>query len=638
MSMYRQLWFATLLSTLLALTGGLLASTLSARSYLTEQLHMKNMDNASALALSLSQGEPDKVSVSLVAAALFDSGHYELIRVTNPRGETLVELQAGAAEMQEVPAWFTRMLPIEAKPGYARISSGWKQFGNVTLVSHSRFAYRALWHSVLEMIAALAAAGVIGGLLATLVLRRIKRPLDDVINQARAITERRFVTIEEPSVPELRSLAAAMNSTVGRLKAMFEEEAARLEQVRREANCDALTGLFNREYFLAGLQACVQDEEIQGGSLLLIRVANLAETNRRLGRTATDDLLRRIGNAIADHAAAYPNSLAARLNGADFALLLPASAGLPAHPEQLLQAINHAADGYLDALPAAYIGQGDFNHGGDVGALLAGVDNTLICAEAAGDAAPRVTSDGIDADAPRSNEQWQQLLRHALDNRWLRLVTFPVADFSNRLIHHDCPLRLMFDERGGWLPAGRFIPIAERLGMTPDLDLTALELALEELRRHANITGLAVNMSATSLQSQDFRRNVRGLLGAQPDLAGKVWLDIAETSAFLHLESLQQLAAELAGSGVRIGLEHFGRQFSQIGRLHNMGLDYLKVEASFVRSIDSNPGNQAFLKGLATIAHGIGLQVYAQGVSSRAELDTLALLGFDGATGPAIKL
>jgi LapD/MoxY periplasmic domain len=61
MSMYRQLWLAIIISTLLSLAGGLVASMLSARSYLESQLAVKNTDNATALALSLSQGNPDPV-------------------------------------------------------------------------------------------------------------------------------------------------------------------------------------------------------------------------------------------------------------------------------------------------------------------------------------------------------------------------------------------------------------------------------------------------------------------------------------------------------------------------------------------------------------------------------------------------
>ena len=76
MSIYRQLWLAIIVSMLLALAGSMLATLLSARAYLEQQLEMKNADNASALALSLSQQAPDAVTLELTVAVLFDSGHY----------------------------------------------------------------------------------------------------------------------------------------------------------------------------------------------------------------------------------------------------------------------------------------------------------------------------------------------------------------------------------------------------------------------------------------------------------------------------------------------------------------------------------------------------------------------------------
>jgi len=163
MSMYRQLWLAIIASMLLALGGGLLASLLSARSYLESQLAIKNTDNATALALSLSQSNPDAVTVDLVTASLFDSGHYELVRVVDPLGKLVSERVAPEGEL-DAPQWFVQLMPIHSVPGQAQISNGWKQFGTVTLVSHTRFAYGALWKSAYEMALALSAAGLVGGI------------------------------------------------------------------------------------------------------------------------------------------------------------------------------------------------------------------------------------------------------------------------------------------------------------------------------------------------------------------------------------------------------------------------------------------------------------------------------------------
>ncbi len=636
MSMYRQLWLAMIVSMLLALGGSLLASMLSARGYLESQLSIKNTDNASALALSLSQSNPDAVTVELAVAALFDSGHYELIRVVDPLDKTLVERVAETGEI-DVPAWFVQALPIKAAPGIAQISKGWQQFGTITLISHSRFAYRALWNSAWQMMGALALAGLIGGFLGSIILRRLKTPLQAVIDQATAITERRFVTIAEPKVPELKQLATAMNATVVRLKAMFDEEAARLESVRREANFDPLTGLANRSYFMARLHQSLDDEDAPGGSLMLIRLADLAGINRRLGRTGTDDFLRRIGTCIGQCAEQRSLGLAARLNGADFAVILPGEASARTSAEALLKALIEAAAPFVAGEMVASIGAGKFAQSMEMGTVLARIDSALATAEAAGGNTVREAEASLDDELPRTAEQWSQMIHRALERNWVRLVSFPVADLSGRLLHRECPLRLMFDEKGEWLPAGRFLPIAERLKLTPALDLAAIALGLQELKVKPELTGLAINLSASSLEDATFREKLLALLRTERNAAFRLWLEIAEGGALKHLSMFRELCQELKAVGCRVGLEHFGRQFSRIGELHDLGLDYLKVDASFVHGIEGNTGNQAFLKGLCGIAHSIGLQVFAEGVTNNSEMEALKQVGFDGATGPAIK-
>lgn len=635
MSMFRQLWLAIIASTLMALAGSLLVSMLSARSYLESQLSIKNTDNATALALSLSQSNPDEVTVELVVASLFDGGHYELVRVTNPQGKTMSE-RLGSDTDLGAPTWFVQLLPIRAQSGQAQISSGWKQFGTVTLVSQSRFAYAALWKSAQEMVVALTLAGLAGGYMATLVLRRLRRPLNAVIDQAQAITERRFVTMEEPAVPELKKLAQAMNVTVARLKSMFDDEAKRLEGVRREANCDTLTGLANRSNFMSRLRDMVQAEHSAGGSVFIARVANLATVNQSLGRKDTDELLRAFGRGLLSVSERYPEALAARLNGADFAMLIPALNAPQRVAEELFSALTNEAQAYLPNSPSTWLGCGNFPPGVEMETILAQVDLALAAVEANGASGLKVVDLHVGEDAPKSTEEWSKLIHRALDQKWVRLVSFPVMSLDGKLVHRECPLRLMFDERGEWQPAGKFLPVAERLKLTPQLDLAAVSLGLDELEAKPQLTGLAINLSASSIYLPEFRADLKRLLKRRSGTS-RLWLEVAESGALSHFDAFKALCVDLRGVGCKLGLEHFGRQFSEIGRLHDLGLDYIKVDGSFVRGLDGNVGNQAFLKGLSTIAHSIGLQVIAEGVTSEADLMSLGPVGFDGATGPAVN-
>lgn len=635
MSMFRQLWLAIFASTLMALAGSLLVSMLSARSYLESQLSIKNTDNATALALSLSQSKPDDVMMELVVASLFDGGHYEVVKVTNPQGKTLVERLSTETDLG-APTWFAKLLPIRAQPGQAQISNGWSQLGVVTLVSQSRFAYTALWKSAKEMALALVLAGLAGGVMSSLVLRRLRRPLNAVIDQAQAITERRFVTMQEPAVPELQKLARAMNVTVARLKAMFDDEAQRLEGVRREANCDTLTGLANRSNFIARLRDTVQAEHSSGGAVFIARVANLASVNQKLGRQTTDDLLRAFGRGISTIASRYPEALAARLNGADFALLVPALRSPGEVADQLLQALTNEAGVYLPDQPTTWLGCGYFPRGLELEPILAQVDLALAAVEAQGINGVKVVDMHLGDDSPKSAEEWSRLIKLALDQKWVRLVSFPVVSLNGELIHRECPLRLMFDEQGEWQPAGKFLPVAERLRLTPALDLAAVALGLDELESKPQLKGLAINLSASSVQSPEFRSDLQRLLKRRPSTS-RLWLEVSEAGALAHFDAFVALCKDLRTVGCKVGLEHFGRQFSEVGKLHDLGLDYLKVDGSFIRGLDGNPGNQAFLKGLSTIAHSIGVSVIAEGVTQANDFAALKLVGFDGATGPVIQ-
>ncbi|MBK8386042.1 MAG: EAL domain-containing protein [Candidatus Accumulibacter sp.] len=637
MSMYRQFWLALFTSMLLAFGGSLIASLLSARAYLESQLSIKNADNASALALSLSLSNPEPATIELTTTALFDSGHYELIRVVDPEGNQIVE-RAGVVDDRDAPQWFMRWLPIHATPGQAKINNEVQQVGTVTVVSHNHFAYAMLWGSVWPTIAAMTFACLVGGSLGAIILGRLKAPLQAVIDQATAITERRFVTIDEPAVPELKHLALAMNATIRRLRTMFQDEAARLETLRREANFDPLTGLANRNHFMARLRQALDAEDAGEGTLLLIRLADLAGVNRRLGRDTTDEFLRCAGEVIAECPAVGSQGLAARLNGADFAILLTGESDAQATASGLLAALIEAGRPFVNDRAVAWIAIGRFGQGTDIAALLARVDRALATAEVEGGNSIYEAVVDVASPLPRNADQWSQVITRALDGQGLRLGSFPVLDTCGRLSHRESPLRLLTTENGEWLTAGSFLPIAERLKLTPALDLAAVTLGLQDLRSEPELAGLAINISASSVANASFRERLLHLLGVHAEESSRLWLEISESGALRHLAAFRELCLALRASNCRIGLEHFGHQFSQIGVLHDLGLDYLKVDASFVRGIDSNRGNAAFLKGLTGIAHSIGLQVLAEGVATEQEWLILMELGFDGATGPAISV
>ena len=634
MSLFRQLWLAVIASTLIAFTGSFVVSMLTARHYLEQQLAIKNNDNASSLALSMSQLDKDPVTIELQVAAIFDSGQYAAVRLIDPEGKVMIE-KTSQPGLSDTPAWFSQLFPISSQGGLAQVSSGWNQFGTVELISHNQFAYRELWNGGLKLLGWFIIGGGLMGLLGMHWLRRIKQPLDAVVGQAQAISERRFLSIPEPSTPELKSVASAMNTMVGRLKAMFAEEAGRLEKLRREATLDGLTGLSNRSFFLNQLGAALSDDDAApSGSLLILRLADLAGINRRAGRERTDKLLRHLADTFTRLAADKPRAAAARLNGADFALLLPGIVDPAPATEALLATLRSLKDTeMIEGERVGYVASGIYLHGQSIGSLLSRVDTALATAESqSGLGCCQAEANGELGAV--SNAEWKTLLEGAIQTQRLRLIEFPVANSCGHLLHIECPLRLQACENGEWLAAGSFMPMAARLSLTTELDLAAARLALERIA--AGAAAVAVNLSGESIVDAGFRQRLFALIAGCKDLAPRLWLEVSEVGAFHHFDAFQIFCNTLRPLGCRLGIEHFGRQFKEIGHLQDIGLDYLKVDGSFIRAIDSQTGNQAFLKGLCNIAHNIGLTVIAEGVQTSEELAALPDLGFDGATGPAV--
>lgn len=637
MSMYRQLLLAILISTIVALGGGLIASVFNARSYLQDQLSMKNTDNATALALSISASKPDPVMAELAVAALFDSGHYELIRITNPSGAIIVERVSAASDEDHYPL-LEKLIPLDAPAGIAEINDGWKVFGTVTLQSHSRFAYRALWQTILQLSFATLLAGSLGSFLGFWVLQRLKAPLDQVVDQATAISNKRFITIPEPSVPELKQLASAMNAMVSRLKALFEADAEKLATLRAENDHDTLTGLVNRQFFMTSLPVSLTDGETPSGWLMLIRIAGLEAINRQLGRESCDQLLSRVGETLQQQAQQHPRSLAARLNGADFALLLPGEqdgSHLAKHIQQLVrQVVETFAQTELPVLFGAAYYQGNLQPG----ELLAAADRALLQSEDQ-QGTPVCISPSCNDQLPKTMQAWSELLLDTVQQKRVRLARFAVTDCnSQHTLHFESPLRLQFEANGEWQPAGSFLAIANRLQLTSRLDLQAVRLGLISLQSEPDISGIAVNLAANSIADSEFQRDLLDLLKHYAAYSERLWLEVPACGALNHIQAFRSLCSALKSHPVKIGLEHFGRELDRFSNFYDLGLDYLKVDSLLVRNLDQNPSNKLFLQGMVGMMQQIGIRVIAEGVVSDHEKALLQELGFDGMTGPGVTL
>lgn len=638
--MNRQIFLVIILISLMALLGSVVASTLSTRAYLVEQLGVKNQDNASALAVSLSRTIKDPKVLELTLTAQFDTGSYQFIRFADEMGQIVVNKTANE-QIDEVPAWFIRMMPINVPVGQAKVSSGWKQLGTITLASKSRYAYEALWKNATRMVVIMAILAFLGLVLAMAILRRIRRPLDEVIGQANAISEKRFILISEPNVPELKKLASAMNQMVSRLKELFEDEAKRLERIRQEANYDQLTGVAGRAYFLEQLSSILNhdsDGHDYTGCFIL-RIEDLYKINQLYGRFSGDEVIKRVSNIINLFITRSQDGLVGRLNGSDFGVLVATESPME-FAESLMKEIVIAIGEFCPNHHCASIGLSYLGGELSLEALLSQMDLALATAETFGPNAVRAFDRGqLQQDSVfQTSEASAQLVRQAIVAEQIRLIPHPVIIFSGQLLHLEGFLQVRASHDESWISAAKFFPIAERYGLSAQLDLVAVSLGLGQLNNDKDLPGYAVNLSANSLIDATFIPALLKLINENIECAKRLWLEIPEGGVFKHYESFRSLCLSLGELGVKLGIQRAGKQIYQMALLHDLGVSYIKVDSAYVRNLDQNPGNQVFLRGLSDIAHQIGLIVIAEGVLTYEEIDALKAAGFDGATGPVVNV
>lgn len=639
MSLIKQLWIGILTLLLLALGGNFAISTITAKTYLQEQLRLKNIDNANSLALSMSQmSDQDPVTLELLITAQFDSGHYEYIIFQDSNKQAIVARRydntLASVQDVQVPEWFARWVNFDAAPGVAQVQDGWQQAGTLVLKSHSGYALEALWQNTRDLLKWFLFAALVSGVIGSLILKYISRPLDVVVSQAEAIGERRFIISEEPKTKEFQRLVRAMNRLSNSVKQMLEKEARQLELLRRESQIDALTGLANRTHFLNIFDThLIQEEAQEQGVVVIARVMNLNGLNTQLGHHQVDQLLCAIASVFKDITQRYPDSYAGRLNGSDFCLLIPTDTPIDIVSADISQQVNFQllATGHTQiALPMALC---HFHHRDQRTEILHQLDSTLAKAELKGNRAVVIRADSQPDSAPQNLSQWRETIETALAKQEISLVKFPVHNNEGELLHDETAVRLLLD--GALKPAGYFIPWAVRLGLMPQIDLAVLRLALIQLSNNA--APIAINLSAAALCSASFREQALELIAAHPRRTQHLWLEFSEICVLRHAEELRIFTTQLRKLGCHIGLEHVGLEFTQFDQLQDMGLAFLKIDSAIVRDIHSYPSNQVFVQSLCTLGHSIGLIMIAEGVVNHEEEQALFTLGIDALTGPHIQ-
>ncbi len=422
---------------------------------------------------------------------------------------------------------------------------------------------------------------------------------------------------------------------LGTLQDVTERKQAE-EQIRHLAYFDSLTGLANRQSFRERVTQAftLATRYRRQMAVLFLDLDDFKRINDTLGHNVGDLLLKSVAErlriTLRDADGLTRTSVqnsgheVARLGGDEFMVMLAE--------------INHAEDAAVVArriletlreplslaghqvFVTPSIGIAVFPHDGEeVDTLFKNADTAMYHAKRSGKNAYQFYDDSMNK-AARARLRLENALRFALDKGEFSLHYQPQLDLrSGAIVGVEALLRWYNPKLGSVSPAD-FIPLAEETGLIIPIGAWVLKTACTQAKawqtQGLKPLRVAVNLSVRQFMQPDLADLVRQSLAETGLAASYLELELTESLLMQDVEQAIKTMDTLKAMGVRLAIDDFGTGYSSLNYLRRFPIDQLKIDASFVQDITSDPNNAAIALAVVSMAHSLKLRVVAEGVET----------------------
>ena len=446
--------------------------------------------------------------------------------------------------------------------------------------------------------------------------------------------------------PEWLSIGVVKDraNTLSNFVAVFSditERKANEARIAFLAHHDPLTALPNRTLFHDRLEQALARAERNETvvALLFLDLDRFKTINDSLGHQAGDRLLQAVAERL-QHCVRDTDTIC-RQGGDEFIIVLPevADTEVPARvAEKILRRLSEPfeVDGHVLGTSFS-IGIAVYpDDGRHADVLMKNADTAMYHAKENGRNTYRFFTEAMNANA-LERLQVENQLRAALERNELVLHFQPQVDLASGAIVGGEALLRWESAVLGFVPPGRFIPIAEESGLIVPIGRWVLreacQLAMGWYARGVRGVTVAVNISALQFRRDDIVRNVRDVLtetGLPPEY---LELELTESLLMEHAEEVLETVQQLKNLGVRLSIDDFGTGYSSLSYLKRFAVDRLKIDQGFVRDMVDDPDDAAIVRAIIQLGRSLKLDVIAEGAESRTQVDFLIREGCREAQG-----
>jgi diguanylate cyclase (GGDEF)-like protein len=384
---------------------------------------------------------------------------------------------------------------------------------------------------------------------------------------------------------------------------------------------DTLTGCLNRSHLLEQITKTMDAAKAarRTAAYLVVGVDKMSFVNEAVGMEAGDALLRSVAERLAQIMPA--RAILGRVGGDMFGVLLPEPLGSDSQKlaERALQSFRDQP--VVTSITPLHI---TVSIGGvRLPTVANNATEAMIFAEQAlHDAHQRGRNLFVEyLDSPERIQENRQLLElgerinHAFKHDGFRLAYQPVVESAtNKILFYEALVR-MFDDDGKPIPAAKFVPAIEQLGLAFELDRLVLDLAVAELEAYPELC-LAVNVSGLTAAQADWPDHVRHVLGQRAQVAQRLIIEITETAAIVDVSETRRFIDSLRELGGRIALDDFGAGFTSIRHLRSLSLSIMKIDKDLLHNLVNSTEQQHLVRVLIELARGLGLKTVAEGIET----------------------